>query len=122
MTREHLDPFFLDLAEEGAQYGLLCLMTGISEEFWAAGWMSGLEFSLWRAANGGERGYGMGKISDRQATLLKLLSDEAEGWWIYEDSIGPRFLSMKAWLAKLDALKADAQGGQPVRSDMREKD
>lgn len=100
MSDNRYDPYFLDLAEEGAQYGLLCLMTGISEEFWAASWMDGLEWALWRMVEGGSRGYGLGKVTERQVQLLKLLSDECGGWWIWEGGQGPRFLRLDAWKKK----------------------
>lgn len=112
--RDEYDPFFLDLAKEGAQFGLLCLMTGISEECWAVGWMNGsgwmnnLEHYLWRVAQGGERGYGMQTITERQATLLKLLSEEADGWWVWDDD-GPRFISLTAWQAKRASLTSPGE-------------
>lgn len=93
--------FFAEHAEEGAQWGLLCLMTGISEERWAASWIIDLEFALWDAIQGNERGYGMCTLTERQVTLLKLLSEEAGGWWVWDDE--PRFLSLEAWSAKREA-------------------
>ena len=86
---------FCDGADEGAALGLLGLMTGISEENWCAGWMSGLEFSLWEA-RAGERCYGMGVITERQSQLLKLLSEECDGWWRWDD--GPKFVRRSVWL------------------------
>lgn len=37
-------------ASEGAAYGLLAVMKGISEECWATGWMADLELVCWQAA------------------------------------------------------------------------
>lgn len=88
--------------EEGAALGLLGLMTGISEEFWCAGWMSGLEFDLWQAPTG--KSYGQGQLTERQATLLKLLSDECDGWWYWRNHDGPKFIRLDEWRAKLAAL------------------
>lgn len=96
---DRLNAFFADSTEEGAQWGLLCLMTGISEEFWCAGWMKGLEWALWEIAQGGERGYGGGALTERQTALLKLLSEEAGGWWVWDNEGGPRFLGMEEWQA-----------------------
>ena len=87
-----------DLAEEGAALGLLGLMKGISEEFWCAGWMSDLEFSLWQAKPG--KHYGQGIITERQAELLRLLSEECGGWWFYGDA-GPKFIRTEDWLKKI---------------------
>jgi hypothetical protein len=113
MSDSHLDVFFADDTEEGAQWGLLCLMTGISEEFWSAGWIIGLEFALWDAIQGGEREIGRGLLTERQRTLLKLLSEEANGWWIYDAEIGPSFLSLEAWNAQREVLRGqrDGRGG-----------
>ena len=94
--------FFADAPEEGAQWGLLCLMTGISEGYWCASWLTGLELALWDAAYGGERTDGMSMVTDRQAALLRLLSEEAGGWWVWDGEIGPRFLSLEEWRALRD--------------------
>lgn len=95
-----------DTVSEGAALGLLGLMTGISEEFWCAGWMSGLEYDLWEAADG--KHYGQGQITKRTAALLRLLSEECDGWWYYAHN-GPKFVSRADWrkkVAKRDALTA----------------
>lgn len=99
-----IDNLFCEDTQDGAYYGLLALMTGISEEFWAAGWMSGLEYALWQVEAGRE--YGMGVISERQATLLRLLSEEAGGWWGWQD--GPKFFSKDSWLEHLKTIRKDS--------------
>jgi hypothetical protein len=86
---------------EGAALGLLGLMTGISEEYWCAGWMSGLEYDLWRIEAG--KGYGQGSITDRQGLLLRELSAECDGWWYWDKDKGPKFIRMDAWLKKIKA-------------------
>ncbi len=90
-------------SSEGAEVGLLGLMTGISEEFWCAGWMSGLEYDLWEAAAG--KSYGQGTISERQAMLLRLLSEECDGWWYWYQNDGPKFVRLDKWRAKVAAVK-----------------
>lgn len=89
-----------DLPSEGAAVGLLALMTGISEDCWCAGWMSGLEFALWDVSPG--KKYGQGEITERQALLLKLLSEESNGWWYWTDD-GPRFISRSEWAQRVGA-------------------
>lgn len=96
MDQDHTNAFFKDDAQEGARYGLLCLMTGISEEIWCASWLSGLEFLLWDAMHGEEPNENR-RCTPRQKQLLKLLSEEAEGWWVWDDKHGPRFLDLDAW-------------------------
>jgi hypothetical protein len=86
-----------DTAAEGAALGLLGLMTGISEEYWCAGWLKGLEFDLWDAQPNSTHGHGV--ITERQAVLLRLLSEECEGWWHLEDGAdNPQFISIAEWL------------------------
>lgn len=89
------DLVFCDQSDEGAALGLLGLMTGLSEEHWCSGWMSGLEFSLWEA-KAGDR-FGQGVITERQATLLRLLSEECDGWWYWVRDSGPRFARLSEW-------------------------
>lgn len=85
------------LAEEGAALGLLGMMLGLSEEFWCAGWETGTEHALWRVEAGTH--WGQGEITERQATLLRLLSEECDGWWEWSD--GPKFIRREAWTQKL---------------------
>lgn len=87
-----------DDASEGAALGLLGLMTGLSEEFWCAGWMTGMEYDLWHIEP--HTRWGQGEISGRQAALLRLLHEEAGGWWAWvgvRPSAGPMFLSTEEW-------------------------
>lgn len=90
-----------DDASEGAAYGLLALMTGISEECWCAGWMDGLEYRLWDIAISATTPtrYGQGEISPRVTFLLKNLALEAGGWWIYDDTDGVKFLRTEDWIS-----------------------
>ena len=85
-----------DCPEDGAKLGLLALMAGISEQCWCAGWMADNEFACWKAAVFGHaQNYGQDVITIRQVQLLKLLSDEAAGWWIWDG--GPKFVSLDKW-------------------------
>ncbi len=88
-----------DTADEGAAIGLLALMTGLSEEHWCAGWLDGLEFSLWHVKP--ETRFGQGVITGRQATLLHLLSQEAGGWWAWSKARGkPEFITLEEWVTR----------------------
>lgn len=98
------DHLFTDTASEGAALGLLALITGISEEFWCAGWMDGIEYRLWQVKPG--TGYGQGVISERQSELLRLLSEECDGWWRWDG--GPRFVRSAEWL-KAMALRPSGE-------------
>jgi hypothetical protein len=89
-------------AADGAQLGLLALMTGISEEYYCAGWMMGLEFDLWRARETGPLDYGRGMVTTRQCDLLRLLSEEAGGWWVFDMERGSVFLPLAEWLERAE--------------------
>lgn len=90
---------FTQSPKSGAALGLLALMTGISEQCFYAGWMSDLEYDLWQIAP--ETSYGHGTITARQAQLLRLLAEEADGWWTYSDDHGdPVFLDLASWRKK----------------------
>jgi hypothetical protein len=99
---------YCDAADEGAALGLLGLMTGISEEYWCASWMDGLEFALWNAQDGAL--YGMGSLTPRQCMLLRLLSEECGGWWCWRD--GPKFVSAADWLKMLPTDGAPEDAGK----------
>ena len=91
-----------DTTAEGAALGLLGLMTGISEEFWCAGWLIGLEFDLWNAAM--KTGKDHTKIGKRLEILLRLLSEECDGWWYWKNDAdnNPRFIRLTEWREIVD--------------------
>jgi hypothetical protein len=85
---------------EGAALGLFGLMTGLSEEHFCAAWMEDLEYRLWQAEPG--QALGLGEITEQQVQLLRLLSAECEGWWIW-DGNGPKFVALEWWHAQVSA-------------------
>lgn len=89
---------------------LLGKMEEISEDLWCAGWLIGLEFSLWRAVTDGPFDYGLGRISQEDCDLLKSLSDDAGGWWRLDINSGRTFTPMNEWLQLVQAL-AQKDGG-----------
>lgn len=75
------------------------LMRDISEEQMCSGWLTGLEYDLWRMVTTGRRWYGLGYIPEERVQLLRLLSQTARGWWVWsEDAKRERFVSMSEWL------------------------
>jgi hypothetical protein len=105
----HWDHISADDASEGAAIGLLALMQGISEELWCAGWLIGLERSLWAARNSAEPvRFGNGAITSRQCRLLADLSEEAGGWWTYGDD-GAAFVRTEEWVARLASPSPEPQ-------------
>jgi len=102
------DTWYAYLADEGARIGLFALMTGISEEFYCAGWMMGLEHSLWGMVEGGPRGYGMGTVSERHVELLRLLAEESDGWWTWAND-EPLFIALNVWKARVADQRRPAE-------------
>ena len=100
-----------DLPEEGAALGLLGLITGISEWGWCAGWMMGIEYDLWLAEPG--KKIGQEFLTERQSTLLRLLSEEAGGWWRWTSEDGPKFVRLSDWKEIL-AARDSADGPQSM--------
>lgn len=68
--------------KEAAAQGLLTLMGGISEQFMCSGWLPNLEYALWECRES-ERSVQFPEITQRQCDLLRLLSEECDGWWMY---------------------------------------
>lgn len=74
------------------------LMSEISEECWAAGWMSGTERRLWQAISDehDDGQWGMGHITEEQRDRLARLSESVEGWYD-----GERIVPMAEWLKRV---------------------
>jgi hypothetical protein len=86
------------------------LMSDISEDCYCASWLIGNERHLWRAITdpNDDHRYGMGEISEEDIARLRLLSQQVNGWWVWEDD-GPDFISLDEWKRRLAALAAQKQ-------------
>lgn len=76
---------------------LLQEMGRISEDYYCAGWLTSLEFDLWRMVQGGDTGYGFGRLSPHEVDKLRWLSEQCGGWWIWDEQMGARFVTLKEW-------------------------
>jgi hypothetical protein len=77
---------------------LLERMEEISEDEWAAGWMMGLEFELWKRGDEG----------------LERLSQKCGGWWIWDEAAGDRrFVTREEFVSSLPLLPPAAQEPTP---------
>jgi hypothetical protein len=73
------------------------LMSEISEDHYAAGWLFSLEFDLWRLAfETPEAKYGYSTLSLEELGKLVELTHRCQGWWIYDTK--RRFLTHDEWL------------------------
>lgn len=77
------------------------LMSDISEDCYCAGWLTGLEFTLWAMTQGGTREFGMGAVTQQEIDRLKTLSERAGGWWYFDDDSGQElFATLDEWKTK----------------------
>ena len=68
--------------EQSITAGLLeRLMSAISEEYWCAGWMHNLEYTLWDVVTGRRAGI----CSPEEIEQLKYLSEKCGGWIIWDE-------------------------------------
>jgi hypothetical protein len=78
------------------------LMSGISEEYWCAGWLSGLEYTLWDAVTG----KGKDICSLEEIEQLKYLSGKCGGWIIWDEQAkDEKFVPMEEWLRPYEAKR-----------------
>jgi hypothetical protein len=78
-----------------AAFELCSLMSEISEDHYAAGWLGNLEYDLFAAAfEGCQWGYG---LTATEIGKLIELCHRCDGWWIYGRD-GNEFLRLADWL------------------------
>ena len=91
------------------------LMSDMSEDIWAAGWLVDLEFILWDVMTTGKHEseflsttyanekYGW-SIPFEQIENLKQLSTLANGWWMWDDvEHHTKFVSLEKWKTIVNA-------------------
>lgn len=85
------------------QKALYRLMSEISEDHWAAGWMSDNEFMLWEMMTDSEasREYGMYSVAESRLDELREISSELTGWIVFDHD--PKFIPLSEWLPRFDA-------------------
>ena len=81
--------------------GLLrMLMSEISEGYWCAGWLGGLEYILWDVVTGKRKDI----CIPEEIEQLKYLSEKCGGWIIWdEQAIKEKFVPMGEWLRLYEA-------------------
>ncbi len=71
--------------DDGAANSLRDLMSDTSEEHYCAGWLMGLEYSLWAMCENGPTRWGLGHVEQGTIDELLRLSAAAGGWWVWHD-------------------------------------
>ena len=84
-------------AEARLGAGLLArFMSDLSQDYWAAGWLTGLEFELWTAV-----WEEASRVGQANAARLRYLSSTCGGWIIWADT-GPRYVPLEEWRTRYD--------------------
>ncbi|MBA2409382.1 MAG: hypothetical protein H0V62_06310 [Gammaproteobacteria bacterium] len=84
---------------EEARIALRLIMEYESEEAYAAGWLTDLEFILWA------RVLKRDKSNDEVADVLAWLAEEAGGWWCWSENAdeGRDFVPLDRWSRRFAA-------------------
>jgi hypothetical protein len=93
----------------------------ISEDCYAASWLSGVEFDIWEMLptqwrpyrDVASREFGMSDVPEETIAKLRELHEKAGGWWQWQKDEGticaggPVFVTTEEWLAIVAARKAE---------------
>lgn len=78
---------FIKNSEDQKVEYLASLMSNLSEEKYSAGWIVGLEYSLWNAIKDADsKENETWDLSQRKINELNALSEEISGWVMWKDS------------------------------------
>jgi len=81
--------------------GLLArFMSDLSEDYWAAGWLVGLEFELWSAVREDAT-----RIGPANAARLRYLSSKCGGWIVWDET-GLRYVPLDEWRERYEQWRA----------------
>ncbi len=88
---------------QAAQRALLVYMRHLSEENWSAGWLIGLEFTLWdwvlRQRSGAEPASEFERANIPDTEVLSWLAEQAGGWWHWDEKLmEPKFVPPDEWM------------------------
>lgn len=72
-------------------------MSWLSEAGYHAGWMTGLEFDLWRGVVDGPFRYGQLDLTADHVAHLHRLSDACGGWIVFDADKEETFVSIDHW-------------------------
>lgn len=85
---------------DALRWALYARMSAVSEACWCAGWMSGTEYTLWRAVASGEpQTWGAGIIEQADIEALRELAELAGGWWRRGAGYEREFVGIAEWRA-----------------------
>ena len=88
-----------------AQQRLATYMSELSECAFSAGWMEGLEVTLWQALPDKPFKYGRLELTSAHLSRLTELSTECGGWIYFDDQREESFVSFDDWRQRLGLLQ-----------------
>jgi hypothetical protein len=93
--------------EQYARELLNLTMSDYSEEYYCAGWLSGLEYELWAFVMDEDTAYWSRWLDESDRTKLLELANDAGGWyyWSDESPVGDKFIAMDDWLKMYEEHK-----------------
>lgn len=77
-------------------HALLERLSTISEEAFAAGWMTDVEFEVWSMLQGGKTEYGHTVVRPDVLAQLSILTDALNGWAAFGED-GEEFVPRAEW-------------------------
>jgi hypothetical protein len=80
-----------------AQQALADYMSQLSEQAYAAGWIEGLEYSLWKALVDGPYKYGLLMLTDNHVRELRRRAETCGGWIRFLDAGEEAFVPLEQW-------------------------
>jgi hypothetical protein len=90
--------------KEAAVAELRGRMSSISERGYAAGWMTNLEYDLWKLVRRGGGAYGRTVVTPAEVGILRALSARCGGWIARDDPTGDETLVPRAeWERRVQA-------------------
>jgi len=89
---------------EIAKHTLLRVMRDWSEDAYSAGWMRGLENTIWSMIQKWKSGDP--NVGELDAAMFDYLHEKAKGWWVWDEEAGhPVFIPKKTWISMYAELE-----------------
>ena len=79
------------------QAELAIYMSELSEEAYAASWMTNLEYNLWQIMKREISNYGRLNANEEIIEKLEKLSNEIKGWIYFDDKTEETFVNFNDW-------------------------
>lgn len=82
---------------------LMDYMSVLSDDYYSAGWIQGLESMLWRVLQGDREAFAGGVLKDEEVEKLRALSAACNGWIDWEKDKGEVFVPLDEWKTRFNS-------------------